>query len=55
MKKNLLTDPVQVINVGLEKFALDLKERGTPVVHVTWSPPAGGNKRLLELLAKIGD
>jgi hypothetical protein len=50
----LLTQPVHVINVGLEGFATELAAHGTPVTHVQWSPPAGGNEKLAALLGKLG-
>jgi FdrA protein len=50
----LLTKPVKVINVGLERFASDLKNQGTAVVQVEWAPPARGNARLAALLSKLG-
>ena len=50
----LLTTPVRVINIGLEGFATELKSQGVPVVHVQWSPPAGGDAKLAALLAKLG-
>jgi hypothetical protein len=49
----LLTAPPRVINIGLELFAEDLARQGAQVVHVRWSPPAGGNPRLADLLAKL--
>jgi hypothetical protein len=52
--QKLLTGPVHVINVGLEGFAAELKAHGTPVSHVQWSPPAGGNEKLAALLGKLG-
>jgi hypothetical protein len=52
--QKLLTEPVHVINVGLEGFAAELKAHGTPVTHVQWSPPAGGNEKLAALLGKLG-
>ncbi len=55
MKKNLLREPLQVINVGLEEFFRDLKKRGTPAIHVDWSPPAGGNRKMRDLLSKLDD
>ena len=48
----LLTAP-RVVNVGLEMFAANLAARGAPVVHVEWSPPAGGDARLAGLLDKL--
>jgi hypothetical protein len=50
---NLLAAPPRVVNVGLELFATDLKAVGAQVVHVQWSPPAGGNARLAGLLDKL--
>jgi hypothetical protein len=46
--------PLQVINVGLEKFSEDLKNLDVQVIHVDWQPPAGGNTKLAELLSKLG-
>ncbi|MEM7041395.1 MAG: hypothetical protein AAF543_01160 [Pseudomonadota bacterium] len=50
----LLTQPIKVINVGLEGFAKELADRDVPVVQVQWSPPAGGDPKLAELLSKLG-
>jgi FdrA protein len=51
---DLLRSPLRVVNVGLEAFARDLEAQGVDVVQVDWSPPAGGDPRLAELLAKLG-
>ncbi len=45
--------PLAAINVGLESFAESLEAQGAQVVHVDWRPPAGGNERLMALLAKM--
>ena len=50
----LLMAPVRVINVGLEGFATELAAQGVPVLHVQWSPPAGGDEKLADLLGKLG-
>lgn len=50
----LLDGPPRVINVGLERFAEDLTRQGVTVQHVDWSPPAGGDARLADLLSKLG-
>jgi len=50
----LLADPPRVVNIGLEQFASDLAVQGVDVVHVDWSPPAAGDKKLGSLLAKLG-
>lgn len=50
----LLEAPPRVINVGLERFAEDLAAQSVAVQHVEWSPPAGGDARLADLLSKLG-
>lgn len=50
-----LPTELQVINIGLESFAQDLKAQGVAVVHLDWRPPAGGNARLAALLAALDD
>ena len=50
----LLNSPLQVVNVGLERFAQDLESLAVPVVQVEWSPPAGGDPALAALLSKLG-
>lgn len=50
----LLASRLTVINVGLESFARDLEDRGVAVLHVDWSPPAGGNAKLADLLSRLG-
>ena len=52
--KKLVAEPPKVVNVGLKGFADDLSARGVETVHVDWSPPAGGNPELADLLAKLG-
>jgi len=49
----LLRQEPKIINMGLEDFALNLKEKGVAVTHVRWSPPALGNDELLSLLNKL--
>ncbi len=51
----LLAQPLRVINLGLEVFALELAAAGVPVVHVDWRPPAGGDPDLAALLARLED
>ena len=51
--QDLLAAPPRVVNVGLEIFASNLATHGTAVVHVQWSPPAGGDSRLAGLLDKL--
>jgi hypothetical protein len=52
---DLFRQEIRVINLGLEAFALTLEQLGVPVIHVTWSPPAGGDPRKAALLAALAD
>ena len=40
--RDLLAGPPRVVNVGLGRFASDLRAAGVEVVEVEWSPPALG-------------
>jgi hypothetical protein len=51
--RRLLTEPPQVVNIGLESFARELAQQQVQVIHVEWSPPAGGDTRLSTLLSKL--
>ena len=44
---------VRVINIGLVEFSRDLQRHGTDVDQVDWTPPAGGNVRLISLLDRL--
>ena len=48
-----LNREVCVINIGIERFAEDLRKDGVPVIQMDWRPPAGGNKRLINLLDSL--
>lgn len=50
----LLANDLTVVNVGLEGFVNDLRDCGIAVVHVDWTPPAGGDPKMAALLAKLG-
>jgi FdrA protein len=41
------------INVGLETFFDSLVTQSAPALHVDWRPPAGGDERLMGILAKM--
>jgi FdrA protein len=41
------------INVGLESFYDSLKAQEAQAIHVEWRPPAGGNEKLMGILAKM--
>ncbi len=52
---DLFARELRVINCGLESFAQELEQLGVPVIHVEWSPPAGGDPRKAALLAALED
>ena len=52
--QDLLDGPVAVVNIGLAQFARTLEGLGVDAVQVDWSPPAGGNRRMIDLLDKLG-
>ena len=51
--KDLLQDPLVVINLGLCSFAQHLEEQEVEIVHVDWVPPAGGDQEVMELLDRL--
>jgi FdrA protein len=48
-----LNAPLAALNVGLESFAESLRAQGAAAIHVDWKPPAGGNERLMAILARM--
>jgi hypothetical protein len=48
-----LQTPLVVIAVGLRDFAESLKQQDVEVVQVDWTPPAGGDKEMADLLEKL--
>jgi FdrA protein len=46
---------IRVINLGLESFAATLEGMGVPVLHVLWTPPAGGDPERARLLSLLED
>ncbi len=41
------------INIGVYDFAQTLQIQGVQVIHVIWTPPAGGDPELMELLDQL--
>ncbi len=46
---------LRVVNLGLESFAETLDALGVPVLHVQWTPPAGGDPERARLLSLLDD
>ena len=53
VKKTILEQPVIAINLGLIQFAESLEDQDVEVVHVNWTPPAGGDEEMIDLLDKL--
>jgi hypothetical protein len=49
----LLQKPIVVVNLGLKKFAESLEAQQVEVVQVDWVPPAGGDKKMMDLLDQL--
>lgn len=49
----LLNEPLVVINLGLNKFTENLEKQGVDVVQVDWTPPAGGDQEMIDLLDSL--
>jgi FdrA protein len=51
--EELLRQGPIAINIGVYDFAETLQIQGVQVVHVNWTPPAGGDPELMELLDQL--
>lgn len=41
------------VNLGIRDFAASLRAQGWEVVEVEWTPPAEGDRKILDLLDKL--
>lgn len=48
-----LRTPLAAINLGLESFYESITSQGAKCVQVEWRPPAGGNEKMMDILAKM--
>jgi FdrA protein len=49
----ILSGQLVVINIGLRGFAESLEDQEVDVVQVDWTPPAGGDQEMIDLLEKL--
>lgn len=49
----ILSGNLIVINIGLRGFADSLEEQEVEVVQVDWTPPAGGDQEMIDLLENL--
>jgi len=48
-----LSQPLAAINAGLQSFTDAVIDQGAEALQMDWRPPAGGNERLMAILAKM--
>jgi hypothetical protein len=51
--EKMLSEPLVIINIGLNQFAQNLEEQKVEVVQVDWQPPAGGDQDMIDLLDQL--
>lgn len=52
-KFDFMVQPLIIINIGVRKFAESLLDQEVDVVHIDWTPPAGGDEEMIDLLADL--
>jgi hypothetical protein len=53
MENQLISQPMIVINIGLENFANSLEIQGVEVIRVHWKPAAGGDQGMIDILNEL--
>jgi hypothetical protein len=48
--KDLFQETIIAINVGIQDFGNALEQQGIQVIYVDWTPPAGGDQEMIDLL-----
>jgi hypothetical protein len=51
--KRLLAQQPAVVTLGVLLFTTSLEAQGVRVQHVDWTPAAGGDRAMLDLLADL--
>jgi len=51
--EQLLQNDLKIINLGIQTFYHSLKNQGAEVVQIEWRPPAGGKRKLIEILDRL--
>jgi hypothetical protein len=47
---DLLNGPIIAINVGVQDFGEALEQQNVRVIYVDWTPPAGGDQAMIDIL-----
>jgi hypothetical protein len=50
---DIFNQPLIVINIGVRKFAESLSEQEIDAIHIDWSPPAGGDEEMIDILDEL--
>jgi FdrA protein len=50
---DLFQGSIVAINLGVQDFGEALEGQGIQVVYVDWSPPAGGDQEMMDLLDQL--
>jgi hypothetical protein len=50
---DLLYGQIVAINVGVQDFGEALEEQGVKVIYIDWTPPAGGDQEMIDLLDQL--
>ena len=52
-ESGIFDKPLIVINIGVRTFAESLSEQEVDVIHIDWTPPAGGDEEMIDLLDEL--
>ncbi len=50
---DLFQGNIIAINVGIQDFGIALEGQGIQVIYVEWTPPAGGDQEMIDLLDQL--
>ena len=49
----LLAGDLKIANIGVLEFAESVEQQKAEVIHIDWTPPAGGDAEMLEMLDRL--
>jgi FdrA protein len=51
--EKILSGQLIVVNIGLRGFAESFEDQEIEVVQIDWTPPAGGDQEMIDLLENL--
>jgi FdrA protein len=51
--RKLISGQLIIVNIGLKGFAESIEDQEIEVVQIDWTPPAGGDQEMIDLLEKL--